>query len=269
MEMLQLYDDRRVCSLLDVATNLVGAVSGIWLGDRLRGLKKPNLAAGPALLLSCWAGALLFPFMPDFSRTHLWQKLAVFFFARPSFVVFVGNAAAWLAAARLMQFAGFPWLYALLPLRFFVAGLSLTWGDCAAAAVAWLLVRFTARDAVAAIAVLAAIVLAGLSPFHFSPAPQAFSWVPFRALLSADWESAFAILLRKSFLYGSAVWLLRRAGSPLWLASAVVASVLLGIEMAQRFLPNHVAESTDPLLALTMAWILNHLARNEKVPKRV
>jgi hypothetical protein len=130
------------------------------------------------------------------------------------------------------------------------------------------------RDAVLAGLSLAAIIAAGLSPFHFSPVSQGFSWIPFRALLSTNWESGFALFVRKCFVYGSTVWLFAAAGLSLLAATAGTAVVLAGIEAVQLYLPQHVAESTDPLHVLIMAWILarlhpNVLPRNEKPAKRV
>ncbi len=269
MEMVQLYDDSRVCSLLDALTNVCGAALGVWFGARLRRVKAPHVEAVPLFLLSCWAGASLFPFMPDLSRTHLWQKSGAFFSAPVTLVGFLGAVAAWIAAERFMAVTGFWWLYLLLPLRFFVAGLSLTWLDCAAAGVAWLMARLATRDGIIALTVLASILLVGLTPFHFDAKPHSFIWVPFRALLTTNWEAGFALFFRKSFLYGSAIWLLRGAGLKLWTSAAMVAALLAFVEAAQLFLPNHVAESTDPLHAVIMAWILGKLSRNEKLAKHV
>jgi hypothetical protein len=63
-------------------------------------------------------------------------------------------------------------------------------------------------------------------------------------------------LLRKSFQYGTAVLLMRLAGCRYALAGIAVALGLAFIEGAQVFLRGRTAESTDPLMALLLAFVL-------------
>jgi VanZ family protein len=279
MEMLQLFDGKRVCSMLDVVTNVVGAGLRILLAALFRPYvsMRPR-AAGPLFLLLCWVSANYYPFMPDLSGYHLLAKLRAL--AVPSFapVAFFSAFATWLAAVRVMEAAySRPWfllLLASLPLRFFVSGLTLSWTEIASAAAAaaiWLSWPVKARGHDLALATLSllAILATGLSPFHFAPNRQEFSWIPFRALFSTDWETGFGIFFRKSFAYGSSIWLLASAGLPLRYSGAGVAIILALLEAAQLWLPNHVSESTDPLHALMLAWILARLSRNVKRSQHV
>jgi len=269
LEMIQLYDANRVCSILDVITNVTGAACGIVVASRFHAsVKIRPLAAAPLFLLSCWVAMLLFPFMPDISTHHLAYKLSTFLSPPFSAVVCFTNLVAWLVAARLVEASFrrnlYPLLLAILPCRLLVSGITLAWTDCVPAALAltlWFgwLASWRQRDATLAGLSIGAILLSGLAPFHFSALAQPFSWVPFRALFSSDWETGFAIFFRKCFVYGSAIWLLAAAGVSLVVSSAAVVSLLASVEVAQLWLPNHVAESTDPLHGLMLGWVIHRL----------
>jgi hypothetical protein len=271
IEMIQLFDAQRVTSMMDVVTNVSGTAVGVALAWRLRPLvqMKPR-AGGPLMLLFCWAGALLFPFMPDLSTHHLIAKIAQFTSPPFAAVTFFNLFVMWLAAARVSEVAMnryvAPLLLLVLPVRFLVAGLTLRWTDVVPAVLAlfvWFFVpqTFRLRDAGLAVLSIGAILMTGLSPFHFSAAAQTFSWVPFRALFSTDWEAGFGIFFRKCFAYGSAIWLGVCAGFSLPTAAIAVAALLAGLEVVQMWLPNHAAETTDPILALVLAWVLSRMHR--------
>ena len=272
VEMIQLFDAQRVCSMVDVVTNVTGAALGVALATQFRSMVtvRPG-TGGPLFLLFCWVGSMLFPFMPDLSVHHLNYK--IFTFTSPPFhaLVFFSLLVTWLAAARLVEAAVdryvVPLLLLVLPLKLFIAGITLSWTDCLPAVAAVMICfawppRTRYRDGALAALALSSIILTGLSPLHFSATPQSFEWIPFRALFRTDWQGGFAIFFRKSFTYGSTIWLMVSAGISLGAATAVLATVLAGLEAVQLWLPNHVAESTDPFHAVILAWILKQLWLN-------
>lgn len=282
MEMIQLFDTQRMTSLLDVASNTAGAALGMVLGTLLhRGGRRAPVVALPhpdaLLLFACWAGSMVFPLIPDLSRTHFREKLAAIFVEHFTPEMLFAGWVRWLIVARLAQallgeYEGawvFPVLGLVIPARFFILGLGVGWQQVLAFLMAWFAwAAFMAgaprRDWILAALTLLSIAAVGLAPYHFAPyhfAPDAqrFEWVPFRALFSSEWETGMDIILSKAFLYGSAVWLLRTAGLGMVKAAAAVAAVLAVIEAAQLYLPRHAAESTDPLLAVAMAWLLHRL----------
>jgi hypothetical protein len=59
------------------------------------------------------------------------------------------------------------------------------------------------------------------------------------------------------------VWLWHRSGRGWIFSSLVVAIPLAMIEAVQVYLPNHVAEITDPLIALMMGLSLMLLEKHE------
>lgn len=286
LEMIQIYDAQRVCSLLDFGTNVLGGLLGVVAGVsiELAGVSLPSLAengSASLYLLLCWLAARTFPFMPDLSRTHLALKWTAFRGASLAPLAAAGAMVEWWVAWRLLRLAlgrsrahgVAPWLLWLVPLRFFVAGLQPTWVDAAAAACAWLLWKvWVGRrrrvDLLLAAALSVVLVLQGLAPFDFSLRPQPFWWVPFSAVLHTDWQTGFAVLLNKVFRYGAAIWLGLAAGVPAVVAIAAAVLVLAGIESVQLYLPQHVAESTDPLLALLLGCILGRMGKPQTGRRR-
>jgi len=279
IEMLQLFDDSRMCSLSDVASNVTGAAGGIALGALYRVQFQRFLAAqgasllrpsGALLLLSCWLGYQIFPLFPVWGRTNVIHRLAALgaaFAVSPvdTLVVF----AEWLAVACLLESirkaipktktSGLLGLLLLLvPARLILASRTLAWPDivgAAAAYAAWLcLPRLWVRRAVPVL-LAGALILGELSPFHFQSA-HAFNWVPFRGFFRSDWQNGFVVLFRKSFWYGSVLWLWRASGRSLAWTTAVTAAALLILEWVQVYLPGRTPEITDAVLAVLMGVLL-------------
>jgi len=106
-----------------------------------------------------------------------------------------------------------------------------------------------------AVACYLAILYRGLSPFVFVTQASRFDPTPFQEFLLADWSRVMPILFAKLFWYGAAVWVLGRLRLS-WLVSGGAAAVfLLAIEIAQRHIPPHDSEITDPVIALLLAGV--------------
>jgi hypothetical protein len=219
-------------------------------------------------------GFQLFPFFPSFSRFTVSQKLAAIFSAPPSGVLQTFTAfVQWLGIAKLLEtITGAknirPWMAALLllvPFKLFIAGRTFILPELIGAGAAflawpWLL---NASSLVAALFV-ASLVAGGLAPYHFQGHAAPFSLVPFQPLLSSDWISGFVILLRKSFIYGATIWLLKKAGMRTLPATVGVCALLAAIEAMQMYLPGRTPEITDMLLAGIMALILELAEGHQK-----
>jgi len=160
-----------------------------------------------------------------------------------------------------------------IPLKLFIAHRTMTGSEVAGALLAiglWVIFRRLEQPMlVAGLLAVAALVAGGLVPFHLTAGPQPFTWVPFLPMLQSPWESAFRILLQKSFLYGAAVWLLNENGRGWIISSLMVAAPLAIVEGIQVFLPGRTAEVTDPLLAFILGFSLmlleKHAQRNPGV----
>jgi VanZ family protein len=276
IEMLQLFDDSRFCSLSDVASNVTGAVVGVAVGAFYRVRLQRFLAehgaasllrpSGALLLLASWAGYQIFPLFPAWGRTHLMSRLAALQ-AQPAMpavstlVVF----AEWLAVACLLESIRktrttglLALLLLLLPLRLIVVSRTLTWPDIEGAAAAfaiWACLPRTWVRRAAPFVLTGALILGELAPFHFQSA-RTFSWVPFRGLFRSAWEDGFVILFRKSFWYGSVIWLWRASGLSLAWMTVVTAAALFVLERVQVYLPGRTPEITDAVLAVLMGVLL-------------
>ena len=284
MEMLQIYDAGRTCSLFDVFCNVSGAAAGalaaLVLRPELESLtrRKPGRHSSAALLLAaCWASYQLYPFFPLLSHTKLRGALELLAgTASFSAVEVWASAAEWLAAALAMEaFFGRMrprWLLAAmacLPVRLFIAERSLTLSEALGAALAllfWSLLPERKRLRAGVFLLASATVLRELSPFRLAATPHPFSWIPFAATFESERQSATVILLRKAFEYGALVWLFRTQGSSYARAAVVVAGSLAVLEAIQRYLPGRTPEITDSVVALLMALVLWRLTSRATPP---
>jgi len=278
MEMLQIYDPGRTCSLFDVFCNVSGAAAGavaaLVFRPRLESLARrtPGWHGSAALLLAaCWASYQLYPFFPLLSQTKLRASLDLLAGSASFSAVEAGaSAAGWLAAALAMEaFFGSlrpRWLLAAmacLPVRLFIAERSLTLSEVLGALVAlllWSLLPERKRLTAGVFLLAFATVLRELSPFHFAATPHPFSWIPFAATFDSERQSATVILLRKAFEYGALVWLFRSRGISYARAAAAVAGSLAVLEAVQTYLPGRTPETTDSVVALLMALALWRLS---------
>jgi VanZ family protein len=279
IEMLQLFDDSRSCSLSDVASNVAGAAVGIAAGALYR-VKLQRLLArqgtpsllrpsGALLLLSCWLAYQVFPLFPVFGRTNLVHRLAALgglSAISPAETLLI--LAEWLAAACLLESVYkaktnrvLTVLLLLVPARLILVSRTLAWSDIVgalAAYAAWLCLPRTWMRRAVPVILTGALILAELSPFHFAAghAARAFDWVPFRGAFRSTWQDGFVVLFRKSFWYGSVLWLWRASGLSLAWATAVAAAVLFLLERVQVYLPGRTPEITDAVLAVLMGVLL-------------
>ena len=274
IEMLQLYDSTRMCSLMDVACNMAGAAGGalaaVVFERQIRsagGHRRASHGCGGGLLLaSFWAGYQLYPFIPHLGRTYLRQNAARFLATPISAVEVYASAAEWFAFALILRALDGRgkalWLaFAMccLPLRLVVMERGLGPSEvlgAVAAMLAWMYPARASRLRAGAVALCAAIVWRELSPFDFVGPAHAMAWLPFSATLDGERLNAALTLLRKVFDYGAVVWLLRGTGVSYARAGEFSAAGLFVLEMAQRYLPGRQPELTDSVIAVAMAGVL-------------
>lgn len=279
IEMIQLFDASRDCSMSDVMSNAAGTAVGAALGALYRTKFQRVLArqetarflhpSGALLLLCCWLGYQVFPLFPSWGRTKLAAKLAALGpLASLSPVETLLVVAEWLAVACLLEGmldkrTGrlFTALLLVLPARLLLVSRTLAWSDIAGAGLAyiiwlWMPRRYLRRAAL--VVLTAALILGELAPFHFARAAR-FNWVPFRAFFQTAWQYGFVVLFRKSFWYGSVIWMWRSAGYGLAWTTAAAAAALALLEWVQVYLPGRVPEISDAVLAALMGVLLGLL----------
>ena len=271
VEMAQAFEPDRHTSLVDVATNVLGAVAGAvaaTLAERSFGpfglrprSGKPRDASAVALLGS-FVASLLFPLFPVFGRTALRIKIAALLHG-PVLdpVLFFSALASWYAVGLMIRAAGFGKSVTSIGLAFAPLALQLfivhhePWIAVVLGAIAGTLLASTLRQAaVASALVTPMIVVRGVQPFHFARSAQPFLWIPFGGFLAMDWVTGVEVIFQKIFYYGGAIWLLRAAGIRLRNATLAVTLLLACLEGIQIFIPAHTAEITDPLLALLLGF---------------
>jgi hypothetical protein len=228
---------------------------------------------GALMLVFCWAVWLVFPFFPMLSQHELHRRLLVFVHSPVlAPVSFVSAAAVWFTLGLLITAAGIRQSVALLgfsilaiPAQFLIADRQPVPSDLLGAIAGFLL--FTSRSRKKTVTKTEAwvfsvmLVLRGLSPFRFVPESADFTWIPFGGALNAEWQFAVLVMLEKVCYYATAIWLLRNAGIRLLHSVVVVAVILAAIEIAQTHLPGRTAETTDPILAIIMGFVLLILSR--------
>ena len=271
IEMAQLFDATRFCSALDTTMNVTGAALGFAGALALRrGLERSRqpLPVDAIVLVLLWAGWQLWPLIPQISIPVAQLKLHGLIAAPFSVTTFVDLAAGAFVLGSLWEAVCGEgrgrWLLAgslcLVPARLFVTGRSLALAELAGAAAGWLLWsaagRLKRQAWLAPCLFMAAIVISGLASYPHGAPPGPFHWMPFQFANEVDRSAALIVVLRKAFLYGSAVWLLHRLGSGYLAAGISLAALLAVIEGAQTHIPGRTADITDPILALLMAGAL-------------
>ena len=284
IELTQLFEPARNASVVDIATNIIGSILGVFLAVVFEAIAEPaarranRRATDQAALALLFAGAayLVFPFFPVLGLYGLTLKLTAFAQAPVLDVTqFLSGFALWFAGGLLLQAAVIRrarvWLGISLlavPAQFLIVGRQPVpaWAIGAAAGTVLFAWRGRSRrvSKAEAWAFLLVVLVRGLSPFCFMAASNVFTWIPFGGFLGDDWQAGIQVFLEKTFYYGTAIWLLRAAGTRLWQAAAIVAAVLACIEAAQIHLPGRIAEITDPILAILLAAGLAILSRETK-----
>lgn len=280
VELAQLYTPSRDTSLLDLITNIAGAALGTVLAtvfQRMAGTRPRHAWLVPAdrgalMLVFCRAAWLIFPMFPIYGHHELLRKLSAFAGSPVLAPVAVVSAAAlWYVTGLLLVAGGIrhaPEVLALsvlaIPAQFLIVDRQPEISDLLGAGLGFAL--FAWRSHVKPVTKTEAwfftflIAIRGLSPFHFTALSAKFTWIPFGGVLGADWQFGVLVLLEKVFWYTTAVWLLASV-MRLRYAIATVAAMLAAIEIAQVRLPGRVAESTDPILAIFMGFVLFILFR--------
>jgi hypothetical protein len=115
--------------------------------------------------------------------------------------------------------------------------------------------RWQNRAAVALLLIW--LVIEELRPFQFQSPPQPFWWLPFESWFAGARESYYGIFFGKLFLYTAILCVERRSGIR-WIWALVAPGVILFAgELTQRYLPGRTPETTDVVLLLAGAVLLN------------
>jgi len=256
MELIQFYDRSRVSEMTDVYSNAAGALLGA-----ICGIAQCRWAPGQpfvVLMIGCWLSSRLFPHAPapQAAPLGLLRHLVMWLVVGLMLESLLGSARARLAILALVP--------VVLGMRMLVTGSAPDVQEISGpmlAVLLWssLLFRLPLRGALVAACFVALVAEQALEPFIFQHPARAFGLIPFRSFIQAPIETALRVFLEKAFTYGALLWLIVRAGSPLGIATLASAALVLGLRLAQIYLPGRSAEITDVVMVLLLAGMMHLL----------
>ena len=280
LQLTQLWVPSRVPALSDVAANGAGMLLGATTAGLahklfpaaathpLRHTASMPHAFAPAVLMLLWLSYQWFPLVPTLDLQNIINALKPLLRApQIDGVRTLHTALAWAAFFKLWDISSarrMPALALATAALFVVSAKTLIVGASISPsnviglglALVWLPWRqHHATLPVLVIAMFVSLFASGLMPFDPLDQPQAFHWIPFTGMLEGSMGVNLLNLIEKSFFYGALIVLLSTKGGHPMAAAIVVALCLGTIEAAQTFLPNRMAESTDPVLALILGFV--------------
>ncbi|HRP94617.1 MAG TPA: VanZ family protein [Rhodocyclaceae bacterium] len=278
LQIVQLWIPGRVPAMGDALLNLAGILVGLGLGvpferhfDRGTNPALTMMTLAPLLLALAWVAYRWFPLVPTIDLQNVKNALKPLLQRHIDPVRVVHDVVAWLAFFRLLAFTPAralapPWLgagaVAIVALQPLFVGNAVSANNVAGLALALACLPLLSKHFASALVVAAIFVvlaLTALHPFTLTTLPNTFHWIPFTGYLDGSMATNALNLLHKSFLYGTAVFLLRDCGSRPLASALTVAMWLALLEAAQIWIVGRTAEITDPLYALMLAWIISRL----------
>lgn len=281
LQLFQLYLPSRDASLLDVIWNGGGATAGASLAAFVKRESTPFAAQlggasyVPLALIACWLAYRLVPFVPSLDFQLIKDSLKPLAYGTLDPVGCVRDAAGWVVIAYLLRLAlnggrldkPLPLLMtAIFGLEVLIVSNAVDRADVLGAFMAivlWfgLLRRLRRPEGPVILLLAGTLALSGLAPFTTRPEAAPFQWMPFQGFLGGSMYVNAQTALEKTFLYGSLVFVIRRATSKSALGVSVAFLFVGLIEFAQTRFVGHSPEITDPLLVLLASFALSMLDR--------
>ncbi len=264
VEWLQLWTPTRYGNLTDLTSNSLGTVLGAgaafaasrWLrgtGDLSAWAMTPRAW----LFFAVWIFWQTFPFVPRIvlrSLTDLPSLLAPWSW-HVSAETLLGSLVLSLVLGRS------PWMliaFAALPAQAFLLSRSLSPPALCGAIGGWWVARLETLRCRQWLGLVLPVWLLfeELRPFSLAEHPHAFGWAPFVSWYEVASIEYYPTIFGKLFLYLGVIWSLRERGvSRLW-AVGIPALILACGEWAQQYLEGRTPESTDLVLLVAGAVLL-------------
>ncbi len=286
MELLQFYVPGRDSSLADIGSNtlgsLLGACAGVLLSGRfgLSALQPVRRHLSAALILVCWLGYRLFPYVPDTDLHKYWHAV------RPLLVdpvlepwALYRHTVIWLVLAlALDELFDPPWKRIAFPLlvpfllgcRILIVDAVLSPAEVLGAVIALLcwfafLARLPGRKVLMFALFVILVIVQALEPFRFTATARPFTWVPFRGFIYGSLVLNVQSFLEKTFLYGSLVWLAMRTGISWRTAVLACGALVFVLRLLQVYIPDRSAEISDVIILLVVGGVIGLLDRESAV----
>jgi len=273
IEFAQFWDLGREPSVSDVYSNAIGTLAGAMVAGlnprtwNFPLLGKMEWRPYALLLVVLWLGNRLFPYIPSFDWRH-YEIARMPLLTPTAWLDLYRQTANWLAVAALLEalFGVDRSRIAIAMTAGFVIAARLLTGAAApleefsalVAAILWIGIfsRIRIRSVLVAALFTASVTLQALSPFHFVEHGGKFGWIPFASFINGPRENGVRVFFDKAFTYGALVWLIARAGASWVRATALATILVLGLRMAQVYLPGRSAEITDAAMLVMLACIM-------------
>ena len=289
IEVAQFYDRTRSLGMPDIYSNSAGALLGAMAGAFFYRARQVPLIGRMEwrpyvfLLVACWLGYRLFPYIPSVDPHKYWSALKPLVSSpQLSMLELYRETVSWLVVAMLIEalfgairgrLAMVLLLPAVLLARIAIGNIVLSPAEVVGGVLGvllWIAVvgRLRARPALIAALFIGAVMLQALEPFHFLAASRRFGWIPFLSFIDSPRETAVRSFLEKSFNYGALIWLMVRAGCSLRMAAALGGGMVLGLRLAQVYLPGRSAEITDAIMLLMLAGMMKLLEEAPPAEKK-
>jgi VanZ family protein len=285
MELLQFFDVGRYSQMSDIYFNGAGTIVGATIGIlsptiELPGLNRIRRHDFVTVLLVCWLGYRLFPYVPVIDLHKYWDAIKpLFLIPSASAVDVYRHIVMWFAIATLLEvligvtaarLAAILLFVSVLLLRILMIDVVLSLPEVlggVSGVLLWILIlsRLRSRAVIVAGLFVVFVVLQALAPFNFSNTARPFGWLPFRGFLNGSNGPGVPSFFEKTFTYGCLVWLVARAGCSWIVATALGASLVFVLRLTQVYLPGRSAEITDVLLLLMVALIMKLMAENPQL----
>jgi hypothetical protein len=263
----------------------MGSLAATFIAQRVPRVSRSGNAPRPfvLLLLVCWLGFRVFPFVPTFhwdKYTAVWKTLLQS--PAPAPLDLFRHGATWLAIALLCEGAfgkvrarsTLILLFAIVLMgRTVLVGVALSpaevWGGTLGVLLWIAIVSRLRLRAVLVVAMFAgAVAIQALEPFTFQTPARAFGMVPFRSFIEAPAETGVRTFLEKVFTYGALVWLIARTGLSTLVAAFTGGVLVLGLRWLQVYLPGRSAEITDAVMLLLIAGLMYLMAEDpQELPR--
>jgi len=289
LQFAQLYLPGRTAALNDAIWNTLGLALGMFfalVADnyilRLQ-IQKRAIPLIPLVLLGVWGAYRLIPFVPTIDFQSIKDSLKpLLIHPEISLLGVFMNAVSWLLAGYFLKClpgsVGTLGKLGLLMAGIFGLEVLIVANDVTASNIVGALIalmvsamfmdRINGITTMLAILLVISIVFQGLAPFDPRPVIATFNWLPFHGFLGGSMYHNTLVLLQKTFLYSSLIFLLRELELS-WLKAALLTGfLLLLIEAAQIYFSGHTPEITDPLLVLLLTLGMVELDRLAPVSRK-
>jgi VanZ family protein len=271
LQFAQLYLPWRIAALNDAIWNTLGLTLGMFFALvannyflRLQ-IQERAISLVPLVLIGIWCTYQLIPFVPTIDFQEIKDSLKpLLIHPEISLLGVFVNAVSWLLVGYFLKYLPGPGgtlgklgflMASIFGLEVLIVANDVTASNIVGALIA-LMVSAMFLDRIKRVATMLAILLAisivfqGLAPFDPRPVIATFNWFPFHGFLGGSMYHNTLVLLQKTFLYSSLIFLLRELGLS-WLKAGLLTGCLLFlIEAAQTYFGGHTPEITDPLLVI-------------------